>query len=399
MRSEKCISHSSFLISYFLFLISCFMRRFILLLNHDDASLSAYLQHCLSKGEQFVKASSNIFTFRKAAPVDERVRVVTYINENPDLKMKFQMEDYAALVKKRGWKVLHIGSPEDIFDSKRHVFLQTEKSDAPEPVIDPEVGKKAARRETKSLIRCAAMLLLLAGFAIFFMGHDPDIFLSSNHILFPCIAAAFFWLISLVFCVRGGLKILRKNACSDGFGNYLSVDHAVLFCMLSVFGLMAALIFDLVSYPNTGRTIVSGEQRITVYRDDVPLRLEDLALPVEGFYRSSRLTERKGLVMSGVYASDQSFSDPSGTADLSFISYALYKSEWEAGLQWVSKQKGIYRYPLAEELKASWHSDEVHTDGHHVLYARYPDMLLVFSSSSELSEIDPDIVLEKIFGN
>ena len=62
-----------------------------------------------------MKASSNIFTFRKCAPSDERIAVVTYVNEDPDLKMKFQMEDYSALMKKRGWKVLHIGSPEDVF--------------------------------------------------------------------------------------------------------------------------------------------------------------------------------------------------------------------------------------------------------------------------------------------
>ncbi len=374
------------------------MKRFILLLNHDDRSLSAYLQHCLAKGEQFVKASSNIFTFRKCAPSDDRIAVVTYVNEDPDLKMKFQMEDYSALMKKRGWKVLHIGSPEDIFDSKRHVFLQTGMTDIPEPLIDPSLGEKANRRETKSLIRCLTMLLLLAGFAIFFLGHDPDIFLSSNHIFFPCLAAALFWLISLVFCVLGGITILRKAQCDDGFKHYLSVDSAVLFCLLAVFGLVAALALDLNCFPDTGRTIVSGEQRITVYLDDVPLRLEDLSLPVEGVYRSSRLTERNGLIMSGLYASDQSFSGSDIDGDASMIFYFVYKSDWEPGLRWVSKQKGMERFPLSEELKDAWRSEEVRSDGHHILFARYPGVILKFSTSSELNDIDPDIVLEKIPG-
>ena len=374
------------------------MKRFILLLNHDDRSLSTYLQHCLAKGEQFVEASSNIFTFRKCAPSDERIAVVTYVNEDPDLKMKFQMEDYSALMKKRGWKVLHIGSPEDIFDSKRHVFLQTGMTEIPEPVIDPSLGEKANKRETKSLIRCLTMLLLLAGFAIFFLGHDPDIFLSSNHIFFSCLAAAFFWLISLVFCVLGGITILRKAQCADGFRHYLCVDNAVLFCMLSVFGLVAALVLDLIYYPDTGRTIVSGEQRITVYLDDVPLRLEDLSLSAEGVYRSSRLTERNGLIMSGLYASDQSFSGSDVDGNSSLILYSIYKSDWETGLRWVSKQKGMGRLPLSEELKNAWHSEEVRSDGHHILFARYPGVILMFSTSSELNEIDPDIVLEKIPG-
>lgn len=374
------------------------MKRFILLLNHDDISLSAYLQHCLAKGEQFVKASSNIFTFRKTDPSDERTAVVTYVNEDPDLKMKFQMEDYSALMRKRGWKVLHVGGPEDIFDSKRHVFLQTDRTDIPEPVTDPALGVKARRREMWSLIRCVTMLLLLTGFAIFFLGHDPDIFLSSNHIFFPCTVAAVLGVISLVFCVMGGLTILRKAQCADGFRHFLCVDKAVLFCMLSVFGLVAALALDLIFYPDAGRTVVSGDQRMTVYRDDVPLRLEDLSIPVEGAYRSSRLTERNGLIMSGLYASDLSLSGSAGTEDSSMIFYSVFRSKWESGLRWVSKQKGIDRFPLAEELNDVWRSDEVRTDGHHILFAKYPGLILMFSTSFELDEIDPDIVLEKIPG-
>ena len=372
------------------------MKRFILLLNHDDLSLSAYLRHCLAKGEQFVRASSNIFTFRKTAPSDERIAVVTYASEDPELKMKFQMEDYAALMKKRGWKVLHIGGPEDIFDSKRHVFLQTAETDIPELAIDPALGEKARKREKKSLIRCLTMLLLLAGFAIFFLGHDPDIFLSSNHLFFPCIAAAVFGMISLVFCIMGGITVLRKAQCADGFRHFLCVDKAVLFCMLSVFGLAVALVLDLIFYPDTGRAIVNEDQRITVYHDDIPLRLEDLSIPVEGAYRSSRLTERNGLIMSALYASDQSLSGSAGTEDSAMIFYSIFRSSWQTGLSWVSKQKGIDRFPLAEDLNGAWHSDEVRTDGHHILFARYPGMILMFSTASELNEIDPNVVLDKL---
>ena len=86
------------------------MKRFILLLNHDDISLSAYLQHCMDRGEQFVKASGNVFTFRKKAPENKRIAAVTYFNDDPDLKMKFQIdcfwstnkgtEDAVAILKK-----------------------------------------------------------------------------------------------------------------------------------------------------------------------------------------------------------------------------------------------------------------------------------------------------------
>ncbi|MBQ6504499.1 MAG: DUF2812 domain-containing protein [Flexilinea sp.] len=372
------------------------MHRFILLLNHDDISLSAYLKHCLANGEQFIKASSNIFTFRKCTPSDERIVAVTYINKDPNLKMKFQMEDYSALMKKRGWQVLYVGGPENIFDSKRHVFLQTEMTDIPDPEIDPELGVKARKREKRSLIRCLTMLLLLVGFTIFFLGHDPDIFLSSNHIFFPCTVAAVMGITSLVFCVMGGLAILRKAQCSDGFKHFLCVDKAVLFCMLSVFGLVAALALDLIRYPDKGRIIVSDEQRITIYHDDVPLKMEDLSIPVEGAYRSSRLTERNGLLMSGLYASDQSFSDGAGTGNSSMIFYSVFRSDWETGLKWVLEQKGINRFPLAEELNDDWHSDEVRTDGHHILFARYPGAILMFSTSTELADVDPDIVLDKL---
>lgn len=372
------------------------MKRFILLLNHDDTSLSAYLQHCLEKGEQFVKSSGNIFTFKKTEPSDERIAVVTYVSDNPDLKMKFQMEDYSALMKKRGWKVLHIGSPEDIFDSKRHVFLQTDQSDLPLPAVDAEMGKKAKKHETRSLIRCIAMLLLLLGFGIFFLGHDPDIFLSSNHILIPCAAAFLAWAASLVCAAMACGKALRKPDGTSAFGNYLIVDKAVLFCMISIGFLLAALVLDQFMYPNTARTVVHGEQRISIYQDDIPLMLEDLSLPAEGRFRSRRVTERSGFLMQSLYGSDQSFTDPNSSVKLSMISYAVYRSGWQGGLDWVSGRKGLRHLPLSGEMAEQWHSEEVHSDGNHRLSARYPGILLVFYSSSDLSEIDPAVVLEKL---
>ena len=375
------------------------MNRFILLLNHDDASLSAYLEHCLRKGEQFVKASGNLFTFKKSAPSDDRLRVVTYVNKDPDLKMKFQMEDYSALMKKRGWKVLHIGKPEDIFDSKRHIFLQTDQTDAQEPVIDPELGRKANRREKRSLIRCLAMLLMLLGFAIFFLGHDPDVFLSSNHIFFPGIAGFIFWLISLFYCFRGIAAVKNKNQCKNDFKNYLHVDKAVLNCMISIGALFTALIFDLFLYPDTGRIIVRGEERIKVYQDVLPLTMDDLRIPKEGLYQSSRLTERNGILMKSLYASEQSFNSPESTENLSLISYSVYRSDWKAALDWVESKKGFQNLPVNEDLRIRWNSDSVRTDGVHRVSVRYPDKLLVFLTSAEISEIDFSVVLDKLISN
>ena len=375
------------------------MNRFILLLNHDDASLSAYLEHCLRKGEQFVKASGNLFTFKKSAPSDDRLRVVTYVNEDPDLKMKFQMEDYSALMKKRGWKVLNIGKPEDMFDSKRHVFLQTDQTDAQEPVIDPELGVKAKRREKRSLIRCLAMLLLLLGFAIFFLGHDPDVFLSSNHIFFPGIAVFIFWFISLFYCFRGIAAVKNKNQCKNDFKNYLHVDKAVLNCMISIGALFAALLFDLFLYPDTGRIIVDGEKRIKVYQEVLPLTMDDLRISKEGKYHSSRLTERNGLLMRSLYGSEQSFNSPDGTENLSLISYSVYCSDWKTALDWIESKKGFKNLPVNEDLRIKWNSDSVRTDGVHRMSVRFRDKLLVFLTSAEIPEIDFSVVLDKLISN
>ena len=372
------------------------MFRFILLLNHDDLSLSAYLRHCLQKGEQFVKTSSNIFTFTKTTPSEDRIAVVTYVNEDPDLKMKFQMEDYSQLMKKRGWKVLQIGSPEDIFDSRRHVFLQTSQADIPFPAVSPDMAKKAQNHEKRSLLRCITMLLLLLGFGIFFLSHDPDIFLSSDHILIPCLAAVVFGIVSAVYCIRGAVTVSKKSQCADGFKNFLAVDKAVLFCMLTVFAMLAALLFDMQKIPNKGYTVVSGEKRVTVYQDDLPLTMNDLDMPMRGNYHSSRLTERNGLLMQSLYGFEQSFSDPDGTADLSLISYAVYKSEWKSGLDWVYARKGLKSFPTDENLARLWGADALHTDGHHRISLRYPGIILVFSTSGELAEIDPEIVLNKL---
>ena len=372
------------------------MKKFILLLNHDDISLSAYLQHCLESGESFVKASGNIFTFKKTAPSGERIAAVTYANDDPDLKMKFQIEDYVALMKKRGWIHLCTGKPEDIFDSKRHVFLRTDQADLPFPNTSPVLAKKANDREVRSCIRCFAMLLLLLGFAIFFVNHDLDVILSSAHIMIPSMAALIFWVVSLIWTVRGAAALRRKTQCADGFRNYLAVDRAVLFCLFSLICLLASLVMDLFFYPDTGKILVFGDQRITVYQDTLPLALEDLNIPAEGLFRSSRLTERSGPLMSNLYGSDQSFSDSQTAKDLSLISYSVFRSRWQKALHWTLDLKGAGRYPISDELAAVWHADEVHSDGHHRLFALYPDAVLIFSSSADLSGIDPETVLDRL---
>ncbi len=372
------------------------MKKFILLLNHDDISLSAYLQHCMASGKRFVKASGNVFTFKNDAPSADRIAAVTYANDDPDLKMKFQIEDYVLLMKKRGWTHLCTGAPEDIFDSKRHVFLQTDQADLPFPNTSPDLAKKANDREVRSCIRCFAMLLILLGFAIFFVNHDLDVILSSAHILLPSVAACILWIISMVWAVRGAVTLHRKTQCSDGFRNYLAVDKAVLFCLFTVVCLLAALLMDLFFFPDTGRILVFGDQRITVYQDRLPLTLEELDIPAEGLFRSSRLTERSGPLMSNLYGSDQSFSDTQTVKDLSLISYSVFQSKWQKVLGWAADLKGAKRYPLNEELAGIWRADEVRSDGHHRLFAFYPDAVLIFSTSAELSEIDPDAVLGKL---
>lgn len=373
------------------------MKKFILLLNHDDISLSAYLQHCMERGERFVKASGNIFTFKRAEPAEARIAAVTYANDDPDLKMKFQIEDYVLLMKKRGWTHLCTGAPEDIFDSKRHVFLETDQKDLPFPNTSPELAKKANNHEVRSCIRCFAMLLLLLGFAIFFVNHDLDVILSSLHIMIPCAAAFMCWIISLIWAVRGAVTLNRKAQCADGFRNYLAVDKAVLFCLFAVVCLLTSLLIDLVFYPDTGKNLVFGEQRITVYQDKIPLSLEDLSIPTEGLFRSSRLTERSSPLMSAMYGSDQSFSDVQSVEDLSLISYSLFQSRSQRALEWIAGRKGANRYPLNEELAEVWHADEVHTDGHHRLFASYPGKVLIFYTSADLMEIDPETVLAKLF--
>lgn len=372
------------------------MKKFILLLNHDDISLSAYLQHCLAHGERFVKASGNSFTFCKTEPTADRLAVVTYANDDPDLKMKFQMEDYAALMKTRGWKVICTGKPEDIFDSKRHVFLQTSDPEIPFPNTSPELAEKAKKHEVRSCIRCFAMLLILLGFAIFFLGHDLDVLLSSAHILLPCAAAAVLWVLSLISNIRGAAAIRGKTQSADGFRNYLAVDRAVLYCLLAVVFLLASLLLDVFLFPDTAKHTVFGDQRITVYQDSLPLTLEDLSIPVEGLFRSSRLTERNSFLMRSLYGSDQSFSDTVSSKDLSLISYSLFHSNWKQLLVWTASQKGAYSYPVSEELAVAWHSTEVRTDGHHRLFAFYPDAVLVFAASTELSDVDPEIILQAL---
>lgn len=371
------------------------MKRFILLLNHDDKSLTEYLQRCLEKGEKLEKVSGNIFTFQKEPYDNSRIAVVTYANDDPDLKMKFQIEDYSALMKKRGWRTLCVGGPEDIFDSKRHVFLITDQAEIPFPMTSTELARKANRREERSLIRCIAMLLLLLGFAIFFIHHDPDVLLASSHILISGAAAFVFCVASWIFCGKGVTRILRKDR-DFSENSFLNIDKAVFCCLAAIICILVGLLIDLYRYPDTGKTVLTGEQRFMVYNDDLPLTLEDLDLPVKGAFRSSRKTDRKSFLAESLTASDQSFSDPKGTDNLSLVSYTLIRCRWQPLLRWIAARKGMNRFPVTEDMNGIWHSSEVHSDQSHRLTALYPDSVLFLSSSGDISETDPEIVLEKL---
>ena len=159
------------------------------------------------------------------------------------------------------------------------------------------------------------------------------------------------------------------------------------------------VVFDLFLYPDTGRIIVRGEERIKVYQDVLPLTMDDLRIPIEGLYQSSRLTERNGILMKSLYASEQSFNSPESTENLSLISYSVYRSDWKAALDWVESKKGFQNLPVNEDLRIRWNSDSVRTDGVHRVSVRYPDKLLVFLTSAEISEIDLSVVLDKFLLN
>ena len=240
------------------------------------------------------------------------------------------------------------------------------------------------------------MLLLLLGFGVFFLHHDMDVILSSAHIFWPCAAGVLFWLASVVFTVISGITLAKKSQCANNFRNYLAVDRAVLCCLLVMVCLVSAFLLDLVKYPDHSNVIDWGDKRITVYHDKAPLKLEDLDIAVQGNFRSTRAIERSGFILSSLSVSDQSFSDPDSSRDLSMISYSIYRCSWKTGLDWVARQQGISRYPIAENLNELWQSAEVHSDGRNKVIALYPDAVLVFSVIPGLSEVDPSIILDKL---
>lgn len=205
-----------------------------------------------------------------------------------------------------------------------------------------------------------------------------------------------FWIVSVVYCVRGVITVAGKTQCKNGFKNYLVVDKAVLFCMLSIGALFLSLIIDLFLFPDRSITIVNGEQRIRIYQDSLPLSMTDLDIPMTGKYHSSRLTERNGLLMQSLYGSDQSFTEPDGTKDLSLISYTVYRSKWAPALDWVESIKGYNKLPADDNLSLRWGSKDLHTDGSHRLSVRFPGVLFVFSASADINTIEPELIMEKL---
>ena len=150
---------------------------------------------------------------------------------------------------------------------------------------------------------------------------------------------------------------------------------------------------------NNGHTMT-----FTLYRDQLPLTLEDLGYEVDKDIYSYRLDQSSSPVFSKLEGDQDSYASLAGeeTWDLS---YTVYRSLWSDPLdrltaEWQERNDQLeWEQPGTterEDLATLWGAQRAWSDGGREMMIRYPKCLLLLRTDVQLKEEQVEIIRQKL---
>ena len=363
-------------------------KCFMLLTRHTDAELTDFLQRKAEEGWMLKGNKGNIFTFKRQPYNGRRVCAVSFFSQTPDIPTIKQVRQYLPVVRRTGWDTICIGQPEDIFDSKRHVFLKEEILGAPLPTPDEREMAKAAKRGRKTALRCLATALLIVAFLLFYLTHD---FLRLVTSLPHMVSGAAFALLlgtALVLAVKAIAVTQRQKRGKTGSPrDYRWLDRATLWSTVMLAGLLALLLVDSIFAPkgSMGQRVRIGGEEVVLYSDALPLTLEQVGGDVSGPYRISRFLEGGSPLASYYYGFDESLAT-ANTEIVSYISYTVFTSPVAWIREWVAAQQIPLDAREDPETADSWGVETAYVGGNGLsLVLLQGERVVVFQSGFPLA--------------
>ncbi len=315
---------------------------FLLLTRHSDEEITDYLQRNAEDGWWLCRVKGNRFVFERKPYAGKRICAYTFLSRDPDSPTEVQLRHELPLLRKQGWDMICIGGPENIADTKRHVFLYEEnpkmQSEAesgmasqavPIPKADSSVSTKSRGRGFRKALSNMVLCLLYVSCLAFVLGNDLLRVISNNlYLAFACLLALALagCLVLSVLAFVSRCKVLAKKDDSGEISNkgYRFLDHAARATAAMLVFMVAFLVFDSIWGNNSsvGTRTQIGNEKVVLYSDEVPVTLEVLGSDTTGTYRSTRHVSSSGSLASYDYCFDQSLGNESG--ELSFISYTCF---------------------------------------------------------------------------
>lgn len=224
---------------------------FMLLAVHTDREFTAWLQRHAEAGWWLQENRGNTFVFLKKPYAGKRI--CSYTVNSPALGVSAEDVFYDELdgLRKKGWRLLVMGTPEKFTDRTRHAFLaETPREDLPHPEIplsDPAGQAALLRAALRKALSTLALCLLYAAVIIFCMIFRPAMLGGLPGTVYLILTAAVM-LPCIYFSVRAALlyaKAVRDPGTDTAEQDFQSLDRAVVLSMAMLAVLAAYLILDL----------------------------------------------------------------------------------------------------------------------------------------------------------
>ena len=135
------------------------------------------------------------------------------------------------------------------------------------------------------------------------------------------------------------------------------------------------------------------------YKDDIPLKLEDLGLSVDSKQYSYELTNQKSPVVVITEASQSARTDVKNYYDLPYFSYTVYEIKWQ--FLFNRSFEKIYEFGWSHNTcrqidETEWKADKAYCRGVNNYLLCYDDKIVELDSSWEITPEQAAIVAETL---
>lgn len=302
--------------------------------RHTDSEITSFLNQKAKEGLFLKNVRGNRFVFEEREYDQTRLCSYTFYAKGHELSTEMQTREELVYLRSKGWDCICIGGPENIKDSRRHLYLYEEIKGSDTFPLDPRSEKRAELRGKFKAISNVILCLVYA-FALYFLFSTSLVKVVTNTLYFICtvlfsLSCGICLVLSITSLIKAFLPFKKKE-----YSSLIDVSTLMTFIMLVVFAIFLFLDSLYGNNKSVTERIKVGSSTYKLYKDEIPVDLSSLYADTSGSYRTTKKEESSSFLGSYQYCFDESFGvsegetvyDASYQKKVSFISYTIFKSD------------------------------------------------------------------------